>query len=119
MITPSFEALESLVEKRQCFFGGSRLSGNPRLTKYYWRIFWGGSPCDGLDFFQTTPLATKEALELIEALQKQGACFCVYNFRLRRLGVSIWNMNSPVHQGKEWATVYDDDPDPISASGHR
>jgi hypothetical protein len=92
---------------------------NPQFYKYHWRIFWRGSPCDGEKFFETEPLATKAAFELMKALRGRGEPFWSYNAKRRRLGVAIWDFNSPKLINEEWAPAYDDDLDPVHESGHR
>jgi hypothetical protein len=90
-----------------------------RLYKYLWRVFWTGSPCEGEKFMRSTPLSTKAAFDLIEQIERNGNCCIISNERRRRLGIAMWNPESRRWKGKIYAPVYDDDPDPATAFGHK
>ncbi len=120
MLLPSFGFLEKLVLME--IRGLSNASGmhpDPRLYKYAWRVFWRGSPVDGRAFFDTPALSTKAALELAAALDQRGEPYVIYNRRMHRRGVTLWNLKHPRFAKVTFAPAYDDDPDPSMASGHR
>lgn len=91
---------------------------NPRLYKYMWHVFWRGSPCDGVEFWETAPLTTKVATDLMLELQIRREPFVVSNYRLPRRGVPIVDGDEPSDDVK-LAPAYDDDPDPPIGNGHK
>jgi hypothetical protein len=117
---PKFETLKILAEFGSLSaYATPGVHSNPRFYKYFWRVFWEESPCEGEKFLSTNPLRTFEAIELIDRLRQAGKVHLIFVDRLPREGVSIWNYQSQRLKGKELALAYDDDPDPAIPSGHK
>jgi hypothetical protein len=122
MFPPDYEFLSILGKAHGSggwLISGSKMHRNPRFFKYRWQIFWRDSPRKGANFLAMEPLATKEALELMDWLSHRNEPYMYSNTRSRRRGIAIWNLNSPNYANEIWASAYDDDPDPIHSSGHR
>jgi len=114
---PNYELLLTMNSIR-FVKGYLNMHSNPRLYKYYWRIFWRNSPCEGPEFLNTRPLVTKAAFELMEKLKNAGEPYWIYNTRIPR-DIPLWNMNSSRFTDEGFAPAYEDDCDPEIESGHR
>lgn len=114
--SPTFENLALLAPEGS--FCGRYLCGNPRLYKYTWRIFWRGTPVEGMEFLKTESVSTKLAYELMATLEAKGEPYFVLNDRHPRRN-SIWNVDSPRLKNVTFAPSYDEDADPPTDSGHR
>jgi len=89
---------------------------NPYYYKYYWWVFWEGSPCEGYKFFSDDlRLCLAKAEELMTNLRKIQKSFWVYNHRCPRLDPinTPFNENHNRWKDVEWAPAFDDDKDPI------
>jgi hypothetical protein len=95
---------------------------NPRFFKYYWWVFWTGSPVDGNEFLRETyRMSTAAAMALIAELQSKNEPYWLYNKKLpRRDPANPFDLQSPYW--REWALPYDKDCDPIAVgdlAGHK
>jgi hypothetical protein len=121
MRKPNFEQLKQEAKERSSFsssFYGTYMHPRPDFYKYYWLIFWQGSPCDeGLFMFDEYWLTTKKAMDFIEELKLKGEYCWIYNRRRPRL-----DPNNPFDVNSkwwtEWAVSFDEDMDEIY-KGHK
>ena len=94
---------------------------NPRYYKYYWWVFWRGSPCDGNEFL--TPaywLPTQRAFALMEQLDREGEPYWIYNRQIPRLDpASPFDPAHPKWRDIDWAPAYDEDTDEPDPSGFK
>src|SRR6185437_7678845 len=89
---------------------------NPKFYKYYWWVFWRGSPVDGPRFLSKKyRLNTAAAFQLMEKLREQREPYWLYNDSLPRLDSvnTPFDPRSPRWKGAEWAPAYDDDRDAV------
>ena len=87
---------------------------NPYYYKYYWWVFWKGSPCDGYQFLDTEyRLSTKQAFDLRKKLTLERESFLLYNSRFPRLDPinTPFDPQAKIWQGTEWAKAFDEDTD--------
>jgi hypothetical protein len=118
MQLPTFAILDEMKEKgKQCRFFGDRMHSNPRFYKYVWWVFWKGSPAEGGEFLALHPMATAEAMKLIERLEHENEPHMVYNDRLPRRG-TIFDPTAKKWQNAEWAPAFDEDGDE-TWNGHK
>jgi len=131
MQVPNFALLRK--ERDNCRNSGQRchrssyasgVHSNPRFFKYFWWVFWNESPVDGDEFLTAKyRLSTAAATELVEKLGEQNEPYWLYNTKVPRLGSTIpFDPQSPQWQDIEWASAYDDDPDPVAEgdlAGHK
>lgn len=115
MRMPSFKRLKAETE-REGFctrFSGTFRHPNPRLYKYYWWVFWEGSPCDGSQFLSDdNRMPTKQAFDLMDSLTAQSKSYWVYNRRLpRRDPANPFNPDAEKWRDEEWAPSFDEDTD--------
>lgn len=116
MRVPSFKQLETDQQKDDgvSYSYACRMHPNPHFYKYYWWIFWKGSPFEGHKFLNSleTRLTTKKAYELRHKLTVENLSYYLYNESYPRL-----DPNNPFDLTKEkwkncrWAPAYDDDSD--------
>ncbi|MGB4499313.1 MAG: hypothetical protein WBI40_11500 [Methylococcaceae bacterium] len=123
MIKPNFEQLKKEMKERpgvSSRFHGVYMHPRPDFYKYYWSIFWQGSPCDGGEFLSREHwLSTKKAMDFIKELESKGEHCWIYNRKLRRLDPNNpFNMNSKWWKDSEWAVSFDEDTDEIY-KGHK
>jgi len=116
MKIPDFKTLANETKKKGfywIFSEASFMHPNPRFYKYYWWVFWQGSPCDGRDFLNKKHrLPTKQYFDLIEKLHAEGQSYWVYNRKLpRRDPANPFNFNAKVWENYEWAPPFDEDTD--------
>lgn len=116
MITPSFQRLREMKADGECGISNATdMHPNPRLYKYWWRVFHEDLPSE--NYADIPSLPTVAAFALIERLESAGKPYIVYNHRQRRLGVKIWDYSKfPM---ESCAPAYDDDPDPMTEEGFR
>ena len=126
MRTPNFEAIRrERAEGRSGFmFYTARVHPNPRFYKYYWWVFWSGSPVDGEEFLEDEyRLSTAAAIALSAELRALGEPSWWYNHRLpRRDPANPFDADKTRWADAEWAPAYDDDPDPTAPkplAGHK
>lgn len=82
---------------------------NPRMYKYFWRVFTLDSPWEEAEFFEKTPvLSTVQFVELMEEYRVEGVPCLVYNQSIPRDG-SIFDKNSEKWKGVAFAPSWDDD----------
>lgn len=116
MRIPNFKDLVKGIE-RKGFYSASYatfLHPNPHFYKYYWWVFWQGSPCDGDDFLSNRyRMPMKQAFELIDNLRKDQQSYWLYNKRLPRLDPdnTPFDPNAEIWQNAEWAKPFDEDRD--------
>jgi hypothetical protein len=129
MRTPNFNELRQ--ERERCLQLGSQcdrhsyaqgVHPNPKFFKYYWWVFWAGSPVDGDEFLRNTyRMNTAAAVALIAKLQSKNEPYWLYNVKLpRRDPANPFDLQSPCWS--EWALPYDKDSDPIAVedlAGHK
>jgi hypothetical protein len=121
MRKPNFEELKKEMKERPGFssrFHGVYMHPKPNFYKYYWLIFWQGSPCEeGLFMSDEYWLTTKKAMDFIEELESKGEHCWIYNRRRPRLDPNNpFDVNSK-RWGK-WAVSFDEDTDEIY-KGHK
>ncbi len=115
MHLPSFEVLENRI--RDCGPDSQSyatfLHPNPSFYKYYWWVFWQGSPCDGLEFLsEQYRLSTKKAFEFRIQLKSEGKTYWLYNRQYPRLNPkNPFDVNSIKWKDAKWAPSFDDDTD--------
>ena len=98
------------------------MSRRTRVFKYYWWVFWEGSPCEGPSFYANEHrLCTADAFALTARLRAEGKPHIIVKcLKVPRLDPA----HSPLHPGmktwknSEWAPAWDDDPDP-EWKGHK
>ena len=116
MRLPSFKKLEE-DHNREGFRSRSYatfMHPKPLFFKYYWWVFWKGSPCDGKEFLGNRyRLPTKQAFELRAKLRSEHESYWLYNRRLPRLDPANtpFNPHAEKWQGVEWAKPFDEDFD--------
>ena len=116
MRIPSFKQLEADQERERGVFYSyaSAMHPNPYFYKYYWWVFWKGSPFEGHKFLNSleTRLTTKQAYELRNKLAAENLTCYIYNSSEPRL-----DPNNPFDPAAarwkncQWAPAYDDDND--------
>jgi len=89
------------------------LHPNPRFYKYYWWVFWRGSPVDGKEFL-TKPyrVCSSTAFQLIEDFKARSEPCWVYNEKIPRKDPLNTPFDLQSLRWTEWASAYDNDPDP-------
>lgn len=116
MRVPNFEKLREQVAagERGCHSYAKFRVPNPRFYKYYWWVFWSGSPCDGRAFLTAEHrLPTKAAFDLMQKLDADGELYWLYNTQLPRRdpGNTPFDPKAARWEGVEWAPAFDQDPD--------
>ncbi|RIZ64940.1 MAG: hypothetical protein D0531_12175 [Methylococcales bacterium] len=117
MRIPTFKQLEAdqLREGGVSYSYAMRMHPNPYFYKYYWWVFWKGSPCEGHAFLNSskTRLSTKEAYELRNKLAEENLSYYLYNESYPRLDASNnpWDPSSERWNDTQWAIAYDEDTD--------
>lgn len=96
---------------------------NARLFKTYWRLFTRHSPWEGSDFLDQTPqLCSHDAEYFVRRCCETGEPVWAYPFHVPRWDPAImpWNLDSQRWKDvPHWAPAFDEDPDPITATGYR
>ena len=116
MRIPSFKKLEE-DHNREGFLSRSYatfMHPKPIFYKYYWWVFWKGSPCDGKEFLGNGyRMSTKQAFELMAKLESEHESYYLYNKQLLRLDPvnTPFDPDAGKWQGVEWAKAFDEDPD--------
>lgn len=91
------------------------LHSNPKLFKYYWRVFSNDSEHEGADFFRLVPeLSTAECFAKIRELDERKEPYFIYNRHIPRRFVGM--PFDPQHkrwQKSEWAPTWDEDTDAV------
>jgi hypothetical protein len=129
MRKPNFEELKQEMKERpkegpgvSNRFHGTYMHPRPDFYKYYWSIFWQGSPCDNSgddDFIHSREywLSTKKAMDFIKELESKGEHCWIYNRKFPRLDPkNPFDVNSK--WWTEWAVSFDEDTDEIY-KGHK
>jgi len=116
MKIPSFLELEADQQREEgvAHSYATRMHPNPYFYKYYWWIFWKGSPCDGRAFFNRadTRLTTKQAYELRNKLSDENLTYYVYNESYPRLDPNNpFDPTAKKWKDYKWAVAYDEDTD--------
>ncbi len=116
MLIPCFKRLkkETLRAGVHASSYATFMHPNPLFYKYYWWVFWEGSPCDGEKLLSKQyRMPTKRAFELMEKLKSEQQSYWLYNTRLPRLDPvnSPLDPNSEKWREIEWAKSFDDDVD--------
>lgn len=100
------------------FCSGTILHPNPKLRKYYWRVFTADTPWEGDEFFRHAPmLCTAEYKTFTRRYREEGVSYLVYNYSLPRLG-TILDPNHPRWEGVKFAPALEIDTDP-EWNGHK
>ncbi len=87
---------------------------NPRLYKYYWWVFWRGSPCEGSKFItKKYRMTTERAHNLMAKLHQQKEKYFVTNTSYPRYepGVMPFDPKSKRWKNATWAPSFDEDTD--------
>ena len=124
MREPSFKELEEQLGQgdRRSWSYATNMHPNPKFYKYYWWIFWRGSPIDGWAFLgKEYRLSTAVADQLMKKLRDEEEPYWRYNSRLPRRDPenTPFDPQSPRWEGVEWALAFDQDSDPIVELGGR
>ena len=101
--------------------GSAGPQGNPRLYKYFWRVFSAQSPWEGDDFFMHAPaLCTADYEKEVERLLALNLSCLIYGFRRPRKDPSNpWDLSNPKWKDRQFAISWDEDDDPIVDGGHK
>ncbi len=118
MRIPNFKKIKVEMEGEGFYgtFQGSFVHPNPRFYKYYWWIFWQGSPCDGTKFLSNNyRLPIKKAFDLVENLRCEQQAYWLYNMRYPRRDPDYtpFDFNAEKWRGCEWAAPFDEDADKL------
>jgi hypothetical protein len=126
MRIPNFEQIKEQKltpkseERSYCSRCSTSFNPNPKLYKYYWWVFWAGSPCDGREFLSPQyRMTTKKAFDFMEELSLKKEPHWLYN-RLtpRDDPQNPFDKASDRWRGVEWAVAFDEDTDEIY-NGHK
>ncbi len=116
MELPSFKELSkeniSAVSRISSYAENMHL--NPYFYKYYWWVFWKGSPCDGGEFLEDKyRMSTAEAKRLMEKLKIENESFWLYNSHAPRRDPQNAPIDEthPVWKDANWAPAFKDDTD--------
>lgn len=114
---PNFERLghQRQAGDHGCHWYAQGIHPNRYLYKYYWWVFWKGSPCDGWEFIADTyRLSTAAAMRLMAELRERQEPHWVYSKKVPRWDPphTPWDPASSRWQGTEWAPALTDDFDP-------
>ena len=92
---------------------------NPRFYKYYWWVFWAGSPVEGKAFLESRHrLPTAAAFEFMEELKGKKEPYLLYSRQLhRRDPAGPFDFSLPMFRDRELALPYHGDFDPVVAKG--
>jgi len=117
MMEPTRANLQRTIESNdemtslQIFCSGHMPHPNPRMYKYYWRVFTLDSRWEGAKFFENTvPLATAECMGLLEKYRAESVPCLIYSFHRPRED-SIFDKNSKKWKDISFAPSWDDDAD--------
>jgi len=97
----------------------SNLHPNPYFYKYYWWVFWQGSPIDGEEFLGNDyQLCTHDAFTLLDQLNASGESWVLYNKHHPRYDLinTPFDFNHPQWQNRIFAPAYEQDTDPVWTS---
>jgi hypothetical protein len=99
-----------------CRSYATHIHPNPKLYKYYWRIFSKDSKHQGADFFRLVPeLSTAECMSKMHALDARKEPYLLYNRHIpRRFEGMPFDPHHGRWQNTEWAPAWEDDTDAIS-----
>jgi len=102
----------------QSFCLGYMPHANPRMYKYFWRVFVMDTPWENREFFERAPiLTTAQFMDLYAKYRANGVSCLIYNYHLPRHG-SIFDQTSAKWEGVTFAPAWDDDPD-AEWQGHK
>ena len=116
MRIPSFRELQKDSDQ-QGFTASSYatfMHPNPIFYKYYWWVFWKGSPCDGREFIRRNyRMPIKRAFDLMFELESTEESYWLYNSRHPRLDPvnTPFNPQASIWKDTEWAKSFEDDTD--------
>jgi hypothetical protein len=93
----------------------SNMHPNPKLFKYYWRVFSNDCKFEGAKFFATErDLSTADFSAKIHELAARGESYIIYNRRLpRRFEGMPFDPLSERWRESQWAPAWEDDADPV------
>ena len=110
MKIPSFNGL------RHSASYATKIHPEPRFYKYYWWVFWEGSPCEGREFLSDAHrLSTAAAAALMDRLHAEDKPYLLYNTRQPRRDPdnTPFDPASDRWAGVTWAPAFDDDKDEL------
>ena len=122
---PTYQNLEKIADGANAavYFvsGSSAPQGNPRMYKYFWRVFSKQSPWEDDDFFTYAPaLCTADCEKEVQRLLSLNLSCLIYGFRRPRKDPNNpWDMNSSKWENVQFAVSWDEDDDPIVSGGHK
>jgi hypothetical protein len=101
--------------------GSAEPQGNPRLYKYFWRVFSAQSTLEGDDFLMHAPaLCSADYGKEVERLVALNLPCLIYGFRRPRNDPSNpWDLSNPKWADRQFAVSWDEDTDPIVMGGHK
>ncbi len=94
----------------------SNMHPNPYFYKYYWWVFWQGSPVDGREFLSHDyQLCTHDAFMLLDQLNAAGESWVLYNKHSPRYDLinTPFDVNHPQWQNRIFAPSFEQDTDPV------
>lgn len=116
MMEPTKANLERAIGREgkkpaQIFCLGYMPHPNPRMYKYYWRVFTLDSPWEGSDFFKNaTLLSTAEFMELREKYRIEEVPCLIYSYHRPREG-AIFDRTSERWKDVSYAPSWEADAD--------
>ncbi|SOZ17171.1 conserved hypothetical protein [Cupriavidus taiwanensis] len=116
MMQPTKKNLLSLMSandgrETQSFCSGYLPHPNPRMYKYFWRVFAMDTPWESTEFFVRAPvLTTAHFMEMYGKCRADGVSCLIYSYHLPRHG-SIFDQTSAKWEGVTFAPAWDDDQD--------
>ena len=122
---PTYKTLEKITcvgpASVWCASGSSAPEGNPRMYKYFWRVFSEQSPWEGDDFFIHAPaLCPADCEKEVQRLLTLNLSCLLYGFRRpRKNAANPWNMNHPRWKNVKFAVSWEEDVDPVVIGGHK
>lgn len=125
MMHPTYKNLEKTADGANAnvyYASGSPApQGNPRMYKYFWRVFSTQSPWEDDDFFTHAPvLCNADCEKEVQRLLALNLSCLLYGFRRpRKDPANPWDMNNPKWAAVQFAVSWDDDIDPIVMGGHK
>jgi hypothetical protein len=125
MLHPTYKNLEKATDgaNANVYYasGAPAPQGNPRMYKYFWRVFSAQSPWEDDDFFTYAPvLCTADCEKEVQRLLVLNLSCLLYGFRRpRKDPANPWDMNNPRWVGVQFAVSWDEDVDPIVSGEHK
>jgi len=94
----------------------TNMHSNPYFYKYYWWVFWQGSPMDGREFLDKKyQLCTHDTFTLLDQLRANGESWILYNKHSPRYDLinTPFDFDHPQWKNRIFAPPFEQDTDPI------